>query len=161
LVKEEKILLQAQEGGETEIMDAVADVVESCTFGKLDVSKLPSFDLEYIFLKIRSKAVGEKVTLNLPFPGDENVKVFPTIQISPNSQFGQSIGITEPVNTETKLELVDGTFSYRDLMNNYARYANEPQLQQSYYLSLQKQLTPAQFQILNIHLIQAGLIQAQ
>ena len=93
--------------------------------------------------------------------GDENVKVFPTIQISPNSQFGQSIGITEPVNTETKLELVDGTFSYRDLMNNYARYANEPQLQQSYYLSLQKQLTPAQFQILNIHLIQAGLIQAQ
>jgi|TARA_A100001515_G_C4540228_1_gene199953 hypothetical protein len=82
LVKEEKILLQAQEGGETEIMDAVADVVESCTFGKLDVSKLPSFDLEYIFLKIRSKAVGEKVTLNLPFPGDENVKVPTKVDLS-------------------------------------------------------------------------------
>ena len=82
LVKEEKILLQAQEGGETEIMDAVADVVESCTFGKLDVSKLPSFDLEYIFLKIRSKAVGEKVTLNLPFPGDENVKIPTKVDLS-------------------------------------------------------------------------------
>ena len=82
LVKEEKILLQAQEGGETEIMDAVADVVESCSFGKLDVSKLPSFDLEYIFLKIRSKAVGEKVTLNLPFPGDENVKIQTKVDLS-------------------------------------------------------------------------------
>ena len=82
LVKEEKILLQAQEGGDGEIMDAVADVVESCTFGKINVSKLPSFDLEYIFLKIRSKAVGEKVTLNLPFPGDENVKVPTKIDLS-------------------------------------------------------------------------------
>ena len=82
LVKEEKILLQAQEGGETEIMDAVADVVESCTFGKINVSKLPSFDLEYIFLKIRSKAVGEKVTLNLPFPGDENVKIPTKVDLS-------------------------------------------------------------------------------
>ena len=82
LVKEEKILLQAQEGGEVEMMDAVADVVTSCTFGKLDVNKLPSFDLEYIFLKIRSKAVGEKVTLNLPFPGDENVKVPTKVDLS-------------------------------------------------------------------------------
>ena len=82
LVKEEKILLQAQEGGDSEIMDAVADVVESCTFGKLNVSKLPSFDLEYIFLKIRSKAVGEKVTLNLPFPGDENVKIPTKVDLS-------------------------------------------------------------------------------
>ena len=82
LVKEEKILLQAQEGGDSEIMDAVADVVESCTFGKLNVSKLPSFDLEYIFLKIRSKAVGEKVTLNLPYPGDENVKIPTKVDLS-------------------------------------------------------------------------------
>ena len=50
LVKEEKILLQAQEGGEVEMMDAVADVVTSCTFGKLDVNKLPSFDLVYTLL---------------------------------------------------------------------------------------------------------------
>ena len=82
LVKEEKILLQAQEGGDGEIMDAVADVVDSCTFGKINVSKLPSFDLEYIFLKIRSKAVGEKVTLNLPFPGDENVKIPTKVDLS-------------------------------------------------------------------------------
>ena len=82
LVKEEKILLQAQEGGQSEMMDAVADVVESCTFGKVNVNVLPSFDLEYIFLKIRSKAVGEKVKLNLPFPGDEDVKVPTTVDLS-------------------------------------------------------------------------------
>ena len=94
-------------------------------------------------------------------PGDDNVVTFPTINISPTSQFGQTLGITEPITTETKIQLNDGEFSYRDLINNYSKYADEPQLQQSYYLSLQKQLTPAQFQILNIHLIQAGLIQAQ
>tara|TARA_Y100001937_G_scaffold122583_1_gene184017 strand:+ start:665 stop:1366 length:702 start_codon:yes stop_codon:yes gene_type:complete len=75
LVKEEKILLQAQEGGQKEMFDALADVVKECTFNKIDIERLPSFDVEYMFLKIRAKSVGEKVSLNLPFPGDEKVKV--------------------------------------------------------------------------------------
>ena len=94
-------------------------------------------------------------------PGDDNVVTFPTINISPTSQFGQTLGITEPITTETKIQLNDGEFSYRDLMNNYSKYADEPQLQQSYYQLLQKELTPAQFQILNLHLIQAGLVETQ
>ena len=75
LVKEEKILLQAQEGTGDEVTDAILQIVDNCTFGKINVDQLPSFDIEYIFLKIRSKSVGEKVTLNLSFPGDEKVKV--------------------------------------------------------------------------------------
>jgi hypothetical protein len=94
-------------------------------------------------------------------PGDDNVVTFPTINISPTSQFGQTLGITEPITTETKIQLNDGEFSYRDLMNNYSKYADEPQLQQNYYQLLQKELTPAQFQILNLHLIQAGLVETQ
>ena len=75
LVKEEKILLQAQEGSGDEVTDSILQIVDNCTFGKINVEQLPSFDIEYIFLKIRSKSVGEKVTLNLSFPGDEKVKV--------------------------------------------------------------------------------------
>ena len=75
LVKEEKILLQAQEGDGDEVTTAILQIVDNCTFGKVQVDKLPSFDIEYIFLNIRSKSVGEKVNLNLAFPGDEKVKV--------------------------------------------------------------------------------------
>ena len=94
-------------------------------------------------------------------PCGDGVVTFPTINISPTSQFGQTLGITEPITTETKIQLNDGEFSYRDLMNNYSKYADEPLVQQDYYLNLQKELTPAQFQILNIHLLQAGLIERQ
>ena len=82
LVKEEKILLQAQEGTGDEVTDSILQIVDNCTFGKINVEQLPSFDIEYIFLKIRSKSVGEKVTLNLSFPGDEKVKVPTEIDLS-------------------------------------------------------------------------------
>ena len=83
LVKEEKILLQAQQSGKaTEMADALVEVIENCTFADVKVDNLPSFDIEYIFLKIRSKSVGEKVTLNLSFPGDEKVKVPTEVDLS-------------------------------------------------------------------------------
>ena len=66
LVKEEKILMIAMEAKEKSgIIDAVKQIVESCTFNKFDVSKAPMFDVEYIFLNIRAKSVGETSTVNL------------------------------------------------------------------------------------------------
>ena len=71
LVKEQKILMMAQESeDENMIMRGMSDLVSSCTFDKLDASKLPVFDIEYVFLKIRSKSVGESVDLNLICPDD-------------------------------------------------------------------------------------------
>ena len=66
LVKEEKILMIAMEGKEQSgILDAVKQIVKSCTFDKFDMSKAPMFDVEYIFLNIRAKSVGEISTVNL------------------------------------------------------------------------------------------------
>ena len=61
LVKEEKVLLQAMEGGdEKEIMRGLKQVISQCVLTKsYKVDRSPVFDLEYIFLKLRSKAVGE------------------------------------------------------------------------------------------------------
>ena len=60
LVKEEKILLIAMESGETkDMLQAVKDIVNECTFNKLKLGEMPMFDVEYIFLQIRSKSVGE------------------------------------------------------------------------------------------------------
>ena len=60
LVKEEKILLIALESNESlDIVQAVKTIVDDCTFSKLDLGNLPMFDVEYIFLQIRAKSVGE------------------------------------------------------------------------------------------------------
>ena len=76
LVKEEKILLMAMESRKNEdIVQAVKDIVTTCTFEKLDVSSLPMFDVEYIFLNIRAKSVGEISKLKLLAPDDKKTYV--------------------------------------------------------------------------------------
>jgi hypothetical protein len=76
LVKEEKLLLLANESGEdTEIMGAVKQIITNCVFEKLEVDDLALFDLEYIFLRIRAKSVGEVVNLKLLCPDDEETYV--------------------------------------------------------------------------------------
>ena len=72
IVKEEKILLQAMESQEQkQIVNALKNIVSVCTFGQLNVDELPTFDLEYVFLKIRSKSVGEIANLKILCPDDK------------------------------------------------------------------------------------------
>lgn len=106
LVREEKILMIAQESeNETQILQAVKDIITSCTFEKIDVNNIPMYDIEYIFLKIRAKSVGEVVSFQLKCEecGEynkvevnlEDVEVqFPQKEIDTNIQLNDSIGIT-------------------------------------------------------------------
>jgi len=72
LVREEKILLVALESEEgKDVLNAVKDIVSACTFDKVDLGKLPMFDVEYIFLNIRAKSIGEVSKLRLKCPDDE------------------------------------------------------------------------------------------
>ena len=72
LVKEEKILLLAMESDNAgEITKALKDIVHACTFGSINVDLLPTFDLEYIFLNVRAKSVGEVAKLKLLCPDDK------------------------------------------------------------------------------------------
>ena len=76
LVKEQKILMMAQEGEkQKEIESAFANIISECTFGSIDPYENPMFDLEYIFLNLRSKSVGEKITINVLCPDDEKTRV--------------------------------------------------------------------------------------
>ena len=66
LVKEEKILLMALESKDNgEMINALKDLIKACTFEKFDPDKAPLFDLEYIFLRIRAKSVGETSTIRV------------------------------------------------------------------------------------------------
>ena len=72
LVREEKVLLQALESQERkEIVNALKNIVSACTFNSIEVDKLPTFDLEYIFLQIRAKSVGEIAKLKVLCPDDK------------------------------------------------------------------------------------------
>ena len=80
LVKEEKILLQALESGKDEDMtNALKQIVHACTFGKVNIDTLPLFDVEYIFLQIRAKSVGEIAKLKLLCPDDS--KTYADVEI--------------------------------------------------------------------------------
>ena len=65
LVKEEKLLLTAQESGEEAVLPAVKQIIKNCVQGELDVDRMPIFDIEYLFLRLRAKSIGEEVTLGL------------------------------------------------------------------------------------------------
>ena len=72
LVKEEKILMMAMESkASADITQAVKDIVTECTFNKVKIDDMPMFDVEYIFLQIRSKSVGEVSNLKLLCPDDK------------------------------------------------------------------------------------------
>jgi len=83
LVKEEKILMMAMESkSEADITQAVKDIVSECTFNKVDISNMPMFDVEYIFLQIRSKSVGEVSKLKLLCPDDK--KTYADVELDLN-----------------------------------------------------------------------------
>ena len=66
LVKEEKVLLMALESKDNgEMISALKSLIKACTFEKFDPDTAPLFDLEYIFLRIRAKSVGETSTIRV------------------------------------------------------------------------------------------------
>ena len=83
LVREEKILIMALETGDTQqISNAVVQILDECILTKgVNVTKLATFDIEYLFLNVRSKSVGETVEVNIVCPDDNKTSVQMEINI--------------------------------------------------------------------------------
>ena len=80
LVKEQKLLMMAQESkNETEIADAISAIITSCTDGVIDAKNSPLFDVEYVFLQLRAKSVGETADVKVKCPDDD--KTFADVKI--------------------------------------------------------------------------------
>ena len=76
LVKEQKALMIAQESGDDkQIEKAFAQIINDCVIDEVNPYELPMFDVEYIFLRVRGKSVGEKVKLNVVCPDDKKTRV--------------------------------------------------------------------------------------
>ena len=83
LVKEEKILIMALESEDTkQITSAIKSVLSDCILSRgIKIDKLATFDIEYLFLNIRGKSVGETVEVNVTCPDDGQTKVEMVIDI--------------------------------------------------------------------------------
>ena len=82
LVKEEKVLLLALDSkDEKQVINAVKDLIKNCVTTRIKVDTLPSFDLEYLFLKIRGASIGETIILTVTCLDDNETQVEATINI--------------------------------------------------------------------------------
>ena len=101
LVKEEKILLIAMESGKNEdIVNAIKQIVSECTFNKLKLGTMPMFDIEYIFLNIRAKSIGEVSKLRVLCPDDK--KTYADIEVNL-----EDVQVQVDDNHTNKIELTD------------------------------------------------------
>jgi hypothetical protein len=101
LVKEEKLLLMAQEANdETATLKAVEQIVDACTFGKLNVKTIPVFDLEYVFIQLRAKSVGETSSIKITCPDDMETKVEVTVNL-------EDITCVKQEGHDNKIQLTD------------------------------------------------------
>ena len=102
LVKEEKLLLMAQSAGtDRDQIIAIKDIIHNCTFEKVDATTIPFFDLEYVFLQLRAKSVGETTKISVTCPDDGETKV----QVEVNLAEVECVNNVEHTN---KIELNDG-----------------------------------------------------
>ena len=103
LVKEEKILMMALESKqEKDITQAVKDIVKECTFNKVNIDNMPMFDVEYIFLNIRSKSVGEVSKLKILCPDDK--KTYADVELDLNE-----VNVQVGEDHTNKIDLGNGT----------------------------------------------------
>ena len=123
LVKEEKILLVAmEEEKEENMIRAVKQIVNNCTFESLNVDNLPMLDLEFIFLRERAKSVGEIATVNILSPDDEKtyVKVdvnLEEVKVKFDKKHNKKIKLTDEIVIEMSypnLSLVENTGDLSD-----------------------------------------------
>jgi len=101
LIKEEKVLLMAMESGkEEDVIQAVKTIVTECTFNKLKLGSIPMFDVEYIFLQIRAKSVGEVSKLRVLCKDDG--KTYANVEVDLNK-----IQVQVDKSHTNKIELSD------------------------------------------------------
>ena len=137
LVKEQKTLMIANESeDDKQIQNALASIVSECTFGAIDPHEVPMFDIEFLFLRIRGKSVGETVTLNVLCPDDEKTRVevkvnLEDIQVQLTATHTNEVSINDDIKVfmryPTLNDMTDivGTNNVEDIFTMVKRCINE------------------------------------
>ena len=135
LVKEEKLLVLAMESEDTKsITRAIKEVLKSCIKTKIKVDNLPTFDIEYLFLNIRGKSVGEEVDVTVTCPDDRKTEVDVTIpiddiQVKKNKEHTNNIKLDDTLSMTLKYPSLD-----QFIETNFDVTTKGTQLEQSFSL---------------------------
>jgi len=129
LVKEEKILIIALESkNQNEITNAVKDVLKKCILTRgVKVDDLPTFDIEYIFLNIRAKSIGEDIRLTVTCPDDRETQVPVTIYVD-EIKVTKPEGHTNDVVIDDKLTLRMKYPSLNQFVENNFEVDDDPEV---------------------------------
>jgi hypothetical protein len=120
LVKEQKVLMISSESeDEKEIRDALAGIISACTFEKVDPFVIPMFDVEFLFLRIRGKSVGEKIELNLLCPDDNETRVKTTLNLE-DINVNMKEGHTNEISITKKIKIVMNYPTLNDMVGKAA-----------------------------------------
>ena len=135
LVKEEKLLVLALETEDTkQITTAIKTVLKSCVLTKgIKVEQLPTFDIEYLFLNIRGKSVGEELEVKVICPDDEKTEVPITIdldavKVQKNEGHNKQLKLDDTLMMEMRYPSLD-----QFIKNNFD-FKDENQMEQSFDL---------------------------
>ena len=135
LVKEEKLLVLALESEDTkQITNAIKTVIKNCIETKnVKVETLPTFDIEYLFLNIRGKSVGEEIEVNIICPDDDETTVpvkidVDDIKVEKNSEHDKKIKVDDSIMMEMKYPSLD-----QFIKNNFD-FAQQNSVDQSFDL---------------------------
>jgi len=135
LVKEEKLLVLALESEDTkEITNAIKAVLKNCIQAKnIKVDTLPTFDIEYLFLNIRAKSVGEEIEVNLIAPDDGETSVpviinVDEIKVQKNPDHTNKIKLDDSLMMEMKYP------SLEQFIKNNFNFSDDNTLDQSFNL---------------------------
>ena len=135
LVKEEKVLVIALESEDTkQITTAIKTVLKNCIQTKgIKVEQLPTFDIEYLFLNIRGKSVGETVDVNVTCPDDEVTTTKVTIdlddiQVQKNEEHTTQIKLDDSIMMELKYP------SLEQFIKSNFDFSDQNQMDQSFQL---------------------------
>ena len=125
LVKEQKILMMAQESDkQDEMMASIGQLINTCTFGEIDAPNSPIFDIEYIFLKIRGKSVGEKVKIMVTCPDDGKTKVPVNVNLE-DINVQMTIGHTNELKISDNIKMVMKYPMLKDVLNSKSTNTTE------------------------------------
>ena len=127
LVKEQKVLMMAQDTKkDAELAETMGQLVSSCTYGKVKPETAPMFDMEYAFLKIRSKSVGSKVDVMITCPDDEVTQVktvvdLDEIEVQMLDNHSNEVDITDNVKIVFRYPILNDMIDLKDGANDVDR----------------------------------------
>ena len=135
LVKEEKLLVIALESEDTkQITNAIKAVLKACVLTKgIKIENLPTFDIEFLFLNIRGKSVGEELELNIVCPDDEKTEVSVSLNLD-DIEVQKSEGHTNKIKLDDNLMMEMKYPSLDQFIKNNFDINEKNQMDQSFQL---------------------------